>query len=129
MAVIGINYCDGNYYNENDELIERPVKYKSVYLHLRKEEKVFNSGNFLKDWYYAKKTFLEYADEEEFLTQSSSVDHFIMDGAPYDSAYFIVNDEHPEGILEYKYNENGWEMFVPKGTTPTWIELKEISKK
>jgi hypothetical protein len=126
MAVIGIHYGGGNRYDDEDNLIENPVDYKNVYLHFCGGDKefVFDSGNFIKDWYDAKKKFLEFHEDEV-----SSVDHFIMDGAPYDSAYLVFkNDEDDMGELTYEYNDKGWEMFVPKGTKPTWEELKQMCK-
>lgn len=128
MAVIGINYDGGNHQDEHGNLKENPINYKSVYLHLRTGELIFNSGNFPKDWYEAKKKFLEVYEEEVTLSGSSSVDHFIMDGAPYESAYIIFNDEGSVGELIYEHREDGWEMFVDKGTRPTWEELKESFK-
>jgi hypothetical protein len=131
MAVIGIHYGGGNHYDEEDNLIENPVDYKNVYLHFCGGDKefVFESGNFVKDWFEAKKKFLEFHEEEVSLGSSSSVDHFIMDGAPYDSAYLVFkNDEDDTGELTYEFDDKGWEMFVPKGTKPTWKELKEMCK-
>ena len=46
-----------------------------------------------------------------------------MDGANFDSAWFVWDNDNPR--LVYEYDERGWEMFVPKGTKPTWEELKE----
>ena len=72
----------------------------------------------------AKKAYLEMMDVDPYLCNSSSVDHFIMDGAPYDSAYLMFKEGKP--YLSYDYDENGWEMFVPTGTEPTWEELKNV---
>ena len=129
MAVIGIHYGGGNEYDENDEIIEHPIDYKTVYLHLSNDKEIlFESGNFVKDWFHAKKKFLEVHEEEMHLSASSSVDHFIMDGAPYDSAYLVFKDEGDVGELTYEYDDKGWEMFVEKGTKPTWDELKKYCK-
>ncbi len=132
MAVIGINYDGGNRYDENDELVEAPVNYESVYLHYDGGEKIFNSGNFVKDWYDAKKFYLNELSETEYLSGSSTCDHFIMDGAKFDSAYLHVIDEVP--VLKYLDREDpkwylskdadGWEFFVEEGTKPTWEELR-----
>ena len=133
MAVIGINYSGGNHYD--DKLIERPINYKSVYLHTSKKKFNFKSGNFVKDWYDAKKYYIEkLQDKEPYLSGSSSVDHFIMDGAKFDSAYLHVEIDIP--ILKYVNRENdgwynnpdlnGWEFFVVEGTKPTWEELREL---
>jgi hypothetical protein len=138
MAVIGINYTGGNHYDDNDVLIENVPKYESVYLHTRKGEFILNSGNFVKDWFDAKKKYIEEFSEKERLSGSSTCDHFIMDGAKFDSAYLHVDGETP--ILKYVDRDdpkwyitqedifNGWEMFVPEGTQPTWEELKDMCK-
>jgi hypothetical protein len=135
MAIIGVNYGGGERIgdedDENYESIPRtPVEYKEVYLHLCGNDKewIFDSGNFVKDWFEAKKKFLEFHKEEVSLGASSSVDHFIMDGAPYDSAYLVFKDDGDIGELTYEYDEKGWEMFVEKGTRPTWDELKKYCK-
>lgn len=138
MAVIGINYLGGNYYDDNNILIEDEPKYESVYLHTLKGEILFNSGNFVKDWFDAKKKYLQEFSENEPLSGSSTCNHFIMDGAKFDSAYLHIDGETP--ILKYVDRTdpkwyitqedifNGLEMFVPEGTQPTWEELKEICK-
>lgn len=134
MAVIGIHYSGGDIIGDenedNYELTPRtPVIYKNVYLHLSSDkELIFETGNFVKDWFFAKKKFLEVHEEEVHLSASSSVDHFIMDGAPYDSAYLVFKDGNDLGELVYDYDEKGWEMFVEKGTKPTWEELKKYCK-
>jgi len=134
MAIIGIHYGGGERIgdedDENYESIPRtPIEYKQVYLHLCSDKEfLFESGNFVKDWFNAKKKFLEVHEEEMHLSASSSVDHFIMDGAPYDSAYLVFKDGGDVGELTYEYDDKGWEMFVDKGTTPTWEELKKLCK-
>lgn len=136
MAVIGIHYSGGEVIGEenedNYELTPRtPVIYKHVYLHLSNDkELIFDTGDFVKDWFNAKKKFLDVLEEEVHLSASSSVDHFIMDGAPYDSAYLVFKDENDTGELSYNSEDydKGWEMFVHKGTTPTWVELKQYCK-
>lgn len=144
MAVIGINYTGGNSYDEDDNLIEGEVLYESVYLHTSEKEMIFNSGNFPKDWYDAKKAFVTAQDETPndinyfHLSGSSTCDHFIMDGAKFDSAYLHMKGDNP--VLKYcvlgedsdlenrSIYEEGWEFFVPEGTKPTWEELKESFK-
>lgn len=148
MAVIGINYSGcGHDYDDNGERIEidpsdpRYLKYESVYIHYQGGEKVFDSGNFIKDWFGAKKFFqLELMDKEPYLSGSSTCDHFIMDGAKFDSAYLHIIEDKP--VLRYcswengsptistliknkEIYENGWEFFVTEGTQPTWEQLKE----
>jgi len=127
MAVIGVHYAEGGR--------EVPLNYKSVYLHHKGGNKEFNSGNFIKDWYDCKKFISDEGilDRDVFISHSSSVDHFMMDGAPYDSAYLHVENEKP--VLKYldasihifeqtDIYQDGWEFFVPEGTQPTWEELK-----
>ena len=144
MAVIGINYEGANHkYDDNGERIETPgvLKYNSVYVHYDGgEEKIFNAGNFIKDWFDAKLFFnQELMDNEPFLSGSSTCDHFHIDGADFDSAYLhvvdgkpvllYVNTEDPNWFLTQRnVYENGWEFFVEPGTQPTWEELKEICK-
>lgn len=115
MAVIGINYEEPN-----------PAKYESVYLHYGNgEKKVFASGNFVKDWYYTLKFISQNILDCDFICNSSSVDHFIMDGALYDSAYLRINDKG-KPYFQYEWNGKAIEFFVAKGTQPTWKELKKL---
>lgn len=92
------------------------------------QEKKFDSGDFVKDWYFLLKWIILDADLKEPICNSSCVDHFIMDGAPYDSAYLIPDEENTR--LEYANScwdeciDKGIEFFVPIGTKPTWEELK-----
>jgi hypothetical protein len=149
MAVIGIKYKGGNSYDEDDNLVEGEILYESVYLHTSEKEMIFNSGNFPKDWYDAKKAFITSQEENPndpnyfHLSGSSTCDHFIMDGAKFESAYLHMEGDNP--VLKYcvpyedldsvedmiknqSIYEGGWEFFVPEGTKPTWEELKESFK-
>jgi len=136
MAVIGINYSGGNRYDDNDVLIEDEPVYESVYLYTNKGEFIFNSGNFIKDWFDAKKKYVQEFSKNEFLSASSTCDHFIMDGAKFDSAYLHMDGEIPilkylDRTQQYPFISDvttGIEMFVPEGTQPTWEELKEMCK-
>ena len=129
MAMISIEYCGGNYPDDDDDnLVEAPIDYRCTKLYMStNEEFIFESGYFPKDWYQAKKKFLQHADEELHFLHSSSVGHFIMDGAPFDSAY-VFFDDNDTAHLEYEYRDGGWEMFVDKGTKPTWEELKALCR-
>ena len=120
MAVIGVNYEEG--------IKKEGMGYESVRISYgkRDKEKLFDSGNFIKDWYDCVKFILHEIIEKEHVTFSSSVDHFIMDGAPYDSAYLKIKDEKPFLDYEFAYKDKGTELFVPTGTKPTWHELREI---
>lgn len=126
MAVYGINYDEGN---------EKDLGYESVdisYDNLKKR-KVFNSGNFIKDWYdLVKFIIMELGQIEPHFIGSSSTDHFFMDGADklYDEAYLVdaVVDGETKSVLSYEYDEDAIKFYVPKGTQPTWSELKEMCK-
>lgn len=147
MAGIGINYSGTTHdYDVNGERIDfdpsdpNYLKYESVYIHYRGGEKVFDSGNFIKDWFDAKNFYaIELMDKEPYLSGSSTCDHFHMDGANFDSAYLHIVDGKP--ALKYidmsdpnylftqrDVYEEGWEFFVKVGTQPTWEELKELCK-
>jgi hypothetical protein len=141
MAVIGINYDGGNEYGENGDVVSNHMKYNSVYLYINEEEEfVFASGDFIKDWYNAKKKYGEFIDKEPFLSQSSSCNHFQSDGGHFDCAYLHVINEKP--VLKYVDTtepdwvfsqrdvfENGWKFFVKEGEKQTWEELKEYCTK
>jgi hypothetical protein len=144
MAVIGISYdgCDHDYDDNGNRIELNPstLVYHHVYLHTQEGEFKFDSGDFVKDWFRAKMKYSrEISDKEPYLSGSSTCDHFIMDGANYDSAYLHIEDG--KGVLKYidksdpnyiftqrDIYENGWEMFVEAGTKPTWEELKEMCK-
>lgn len=137
MAVLGIDYDGGGrIYDDitNKPIgLESPIVYKTVYLHTQEGKFVFDTGDFIFDWYEANKKFYqEIYEKEAILSYSSSVDHFIFDGAPYGSAYFHVEDG--ENILKYvDYTDkdwvftqqhiiNGMELFVDENTQPTFNE-------
>lgn len=106
MAVISISYSEGNKKNLN---------YKSVKIsyNILKKNKKFSSGNFVKDWYNLMKFIIENdLWNKEIISHSSSVDHFIMDGAPYDSAYLHMENNNP--ILKYteEINEEELKIFL-----------------
>lgn len=140
MAVVGIEYGGGNERDDDDNLIEKPIVYQSVRLRYSIPEDLelkFNSGDFVKDWFDAMKDIFTRENVDPFLSHSSSVNHFIMDGAKYDSAYLHMDGE--EAVLKYvdesdpnylwtqrDIYEKGSEFFVPEGTQPTWAELKKL---
>jgi len=106
MAVISISYSEGN---------NKSLNYKSVKIsyNILKKNKKFSSGNFVKDWYNLMKFIIENdLWNKEIISHSSSVDHFIMDGAPYDSAYLHMENNNP--ILKYteKINEEELKIFL-----------------
>ena len=151
MAVIGIDYQEG----ANKKKVA--ASYKAVTLHVRSKKekgkpvnKRFGSGDFIKDWYNAKKYFVLSCDHDPMLMGSSSIDHFIMKNDNVESAYLCAVEELyvDEGIAKKRYNavlkyyndekdllaqdkilDEGSEYFVPAGTRWTWEELKAYVKK
>lgn len=125
--VIGINY--------NESSKKKNLEYREVTLSGADEK--FNSGDFVKDWFNAIKCYLQKYSNSEFLSHSSSVNHFIMDGAKYDSTYLCFKDEVPYLYYLDKSKDNwfldenideGIELFVKEGEKPTWEELKIYCK-
>jgi hypothetical protein len=125
MAVIVITYNEGG---------EPTLGYKCITLSLMDNtKKVFDSGDFVKDWYQLCK-YINTSDINEPLMYSSSVDHFITDGAPYHSGYLHIIEgkpvlKYPERESEYWYlntDFEGLEIFVPVGTEPTWGEYVKL---
>ena len=110
-------------------------KYEFVELHLDNNILKFDTGDFIKDWFYCMKKVI-FTDGISTISNSSSVDHFIMD-FPYSSAYLHM--ENNKGVLKYINRENnfnisdyhiseGTEFFVNEGDILTWDELKEYCK-
>ena len=137
MAYISIQYTGGDTFDDDDNLIEGQILYESVEISSGEDKFVFNSGNFVKDWYDAKKKYiLDLQDKDPIFSQSSTVNHFIMDGSKFDSAYMHGGDADDDPVLKYldrtdpkwylSKNGDGWEFFVVEGTTPTWKELKDL---
>jgi hypothetical protein len=93
------------------------------------EEQVFNTGDFVKDWFHANKWIVNnWTDEEIHLRHSSSVDHFIMDGGGnlYDSRYLSFDEDYEPILIEYTENMGSCiEVFIPKNSNFTWGQLKE----
>jgi hypothetical protein len=133
MGVVSITYNEGNHRSY------KKMGYESVNLSYGKNtHKKFNTGNFEQDWYDMRAHMIKKVKNEPYFCHSSSVDHFIMDGAPFESAYLhpVAGTNNEEWELIYwdknKHNlyadrhiyENGWKFFVKKGTRPTWAELK-----
>jgi len=121
MAVIAINYNEGSK--------KADLGYKSVqvsYANIKKE-KIFASGNFVKDWYDAMKFMITKIGDKEFFLHSSTVNHFIMDGAKFRSAWLhTFKKEEPKLVYKYDFEEDHIEFFVPKGTQPTWREYRTL---
>jgi hypothetical protein len=123
MAVVSIVYDEGNKTNLGYTSV------KLVYGDIKSCHMIFNSGDFVKDWFNFRKFIIMNDEFDELIANSSTVDHFIMDGASYDSAY-LVKDENDKFELCYgdNWHSLGIEFFVNKGTTPTWEELKNLCK-
>lgn len=122
MAVYGIDYDDGN---------KKKLGYKSVHISYDnlKTEKVFNSGNFVKDWYdLVKFMIMELSKTEPHFVGSSSVDHFFMDGADllYDEAFLVTDDAGVSELCYGDFENIGIKLHVPINTKPTWKELKKM---
>ena len=139
MAVISVKYSGGVIYDDEDNPVGNDTVYKSVKIFTSQGYLEFDSGDFVVDWYNAKKKYSDISVEEPFLAQSSSVDQFIWDSGRFDSAYLHM--ENDDGVLKYldfedpayhetqrEVYEDGWEFFVPAGTKPTWEELKNYVK-
>jgi len=131
MAVIDVLYDEGN---------KKDLQYKCVQASFtsRKTKKNFASGDFVKDWYDCMKFIItNEKTNKEPIYHSSSVEHFIMDGAPYDSAYLQqINGKPFLKYINYKDKAylfsqldvymTGIEFFVKKGTRPTWRKLRTL---
>lgn len=115
MAVTGINYTEPD-----------PTTYKSVYIHYGEgKEKIFNTGDFVKDWYdHTRYIIMTLSKKEAYFSGSSSIDHFIMDGAPYRSAWLIFDDTGARLSYNNKDFNHNIELFVHKGERPSWKTLK-----
>jgi hypothetical protein len=123
MAVYGINYDEAG--------SKQPLNYKSVDVRYGNgQKKIFDSGNFVKDWYDLIKFIIkELSETEPHFVGSSSVDHFFMDGADelYDEAYLNTDNDEPK-LVYGSFDSDAIKFYVPTGTQPTWIELKELCK-
>ena len=88
-------------------------------------KKVFNTGDFVKDWYNLNK-FLEIELPNTRFTILSSVDHFLMDSDSFESSYLKFDDnELPYLTKVFDFKNQGVELFIKKGTNPTWKDLKK----
>jgi hypothetical protein len=108
--IVNIEYNITNTNNINYEFVE--------ILGIKK----FNSGDFVKDWY----NLIKYCVQNQLnnIFHSSSVNHFIMDGALYKSKY-LYTYENGEFELKNEYSENEIEFFIEKDKNYTWDELKK----
>ena len=125
MSVIRINYTG--------------YKETLKYLNVECDDVIYNSGDFVVDWF---NLYTDYIVNNKFsyLSGSSSIDHFIMDGAPFDVAYLYridkVNDtwelmyinDDMDLLLQNDIINKGIEFFVPENNHMTWQELKLYCK-
>ena len=88
MAIISVRYDEGN---------KKNLGYKSIEITLHSGDKiVFNSGDFIKDWYQLNNHIAQkLSHTEDFFCHSSSIDHFFMDGAKFSNAYLHIVDDKP----------------------------------
>ena len=130
MATISIKY-----HKSADDII-----YDGISIRTLGGIKEYATGDLVKDWIVAHRDYYENIKKNDSgLSYSSSVDHFIMDGAKYDSAYLHYDESSDsnelryldESVPDYLHSQqhiyrNGIEIFVDEGTTPTWVELKRM---
>lgn len=118
MSVISIRY---NGYKET-------IKY----IHLSCDDDIYNSGNFVVDWFNVITDYIV-NNKYSYITVSSSLDHFIMDDAPFHSAYLykmnnkweLIYIDEIEDLLEQDIIiRKGIEFFVPENNRMSWEELK-----
>lgn len=118
MAVVSIDY---------DDPADNEIEYDGVILQYGdNKHEVFKNGCLCIDWYLCNKFIIHNIGTSEPVSHSSTVDHFIMDGAPYDSAYLKVDNDIPKLYYIYDNSRPGIEFFVPQGTKPTWEELRKM---
>ena len=107
-------------------------KYYGIEVHYGNNEiKVFNSGDFVKDWAQSMKFKInELSDKEAFFIHSSSVNHFIMDGNRYEPCYLVFNEKDNPSLkfgdeISFKTKNTSIEFFVEEGERCTWKEFKK----
>lgn len=117
MAWLTINYDDGD-----------ANSYRNIELTFEDNtEKIFNTGDFVQDWYDYKK-YIIFSDIEERIGYSSSVDHFIMDSKKYKSKYLhkMSTDENGKEVWDLldDWNEGRTEFFLKVDENLNWKQLK-----
>lgn len=122
MAVVKINYEEG------DQSTYRGVEI--LYGKSLDEIKVFNTGDFVQDWYdHTKFIIHELMDTEYHISNSSTVDQFIISGDKYDPVYLYNIEGNIWELLPLeKYDVvrmSAVEFFVHKGENLTWEEMQE----
>jgi len=90
---------------------------------IKEEDKIFYTGDFLKDWYFCQKYLVQIKSKSEgSLSYSSTVNHFVTDGAPYQSRYLSIVDG--KGFLNEESNGEQMRFFVPNDQDFTWGVLQ-----
>lgn len=85
---------------------------------------IFNSGDPVIDWYYHNKYLIFNIPDGDDVCNSSTIDHFFMDGAMVESTYLLF-DESGTPYLGKSKNDSGVEFLINKGDNITWLELRE----
>jgi len=98
----------------------------------KKKVKTFDSGDFVRDWYYAIKFKLSLDKLDFDFEVSDTINNFIVDGAPFDIVWLRRYHAYKVTVpylTDYSGNSE-WPknsmFFVEKGTTPSWEELREM---
>lgn len=122
-----VTYVD---YDEGDA-----TTYRGVGIYVSSDRSIlFNSGDFPKDWWDALRKVYDLMDETgQLAASSSSVDHFLMDGA--DELYDLANLIQEDGKLKLVYRDDFSEMewwnltgatvYVNTGERLSFDEFKE----
>ena len=121
MALVGINTVEDN-------------KYESFYIVMSglNHDKVFDSGDPIKDWYNCTKHFIQYFEETEDLKleMTNDVISFLLQNHDYD----IMNLTYDSKEINISYNtpkegahigKIGWLFLIKKNERPTFEELKK----
>lgn len=93
--------------------------------HDRASVTIPSKGDFVKDWFNLMDHAIHHYDRISF---SSSVDHFLMDGAPFRIQSFFIDGDTP--ILLDHEAAGHIPFFTPADREPmTWEELKSYCSK
>ncbi len=99
----------------------------------RFEKKIqFNTGDPVKDFYNYQKWMIENADQLDYVTHSSSVDHFYMDSKKYFESKVIFNDDYSNGefVTWFEAQKRGYNIETLASACVTkdikdWTALKQ----
>tara|TARA_R110000796_G_scaffold215732_2_gene331752 strand:+ start:19044 stop:19397 length:354 start_codon:yes stop_codon:yes gene_type:complete len=93
---------------------------------LNRNTEIFDSGDFVKDWYdYTKRKMQLDATEFQFV-EHSSVSEFVNNN-PYKMMYLTVGQNREWVLINSTSNYRWFDVryYVEEDTNPTWEELKE----